>query len=327
MMPETTIEGNARSVGYNEALKDPALRKILSAEASQEVPAEYAGALAGMEDGLVIVVEPNARAKITVERKLASGGAAGTFFIFGENSHSTVFYRTALPEGGSECRGLFLSRWAVAHCCFLQSDSGKAVSAVGMVARLGEGSQLKFLNSNLGGKERRDAFLFLQDGRASRCEHFEAGLAKQGQKFFLDSNHLHLAPDTYSRSVFKYATAGNSQVNVDGKVTIEQTAPGSDTHLLAKSLLLSENAVSKVIPMLFVRNSEVAAGHGSSMTPLQDEELFYLHSRGIGESESRRMVLQGFLRDLLARSEMDAGALGPLEAELEKDALGIFPRD
>jgi len=327
MKPETTIEGNARLLTYHEALEDTALGKILSAEDVKNAPEGYRSALAGMEEGTVIVVEPHARAKITVERKNPPGRAFGTFFIFGENSHSTVFYRTALQESTRECRGIFLSKLAVAHCCFLQADNEKALSTVGLVARLGECSQLKFLNSNIGGNEKRDAFLFLQDRRASRCEHFEAGLARQGQKFFLDSDHLHTAPDTYSRSVFKYATAGNSQVNVDGKVTIEQAAPGSDTHLLAKSLLLSENSISKVIPMLFVRNSDVAAGHGSSMTPLQDEELFYLRSRGIGESESKLLVLQGFLRDLISRSEMDAGALGTLEAELEKDAHSIFPRD
>ena len=69
------------------------------------------------------------------------------------------------------------------------------------------------------------------------------------------------------------------------------------------------------------------AGHGSSMTPLNDEELFYLRSRGIGESESRLLVLQGFLQDLLAKSEIEPALLETLGAELEKDALALFPRD
>jgi Fe-S cluster assembly scaffold protein SufB len=145
-----------------------------------------------------------------------------------------------------------------------------------MVARLSDGAQLKFLNSNLGGKEKTDAFVFLQEGRGSRCEHYEASLSKGDQRFNKESEHMHLAPDTYSRSIFKYATDGSSQVHVNGKVTIEQCAPGSDTHLLAKSLLLSENAISKVIPMLFVRNADVAAGHGSAMTPFSDDDLLPL---------------------------------------------------
>src|SRR3989338_5134213 len=121
---------------------------------------------------------------------------------------------------------LFLGRGATAHFCALQENGEKADTVAGMVARLGEGSSLKFLNSNIGSNEKKDGFLFLQDGRGSRCEHYEVSLARGRQKFSKSSFHFHSAPDTFSRSVFKYATAGSSQVNVDGQVTIEQNAPG-----------------------------------------------------------------------------------------------------
>ena len=94
-----------------------------------------------------------------------------------------------------------------------------------------------------------------------------------------------------------------------------------------KSLLLSKNSVSRVVPKLFVRNAKVMAGHGSAMAPLDEEELFYLRSRGISENESRLLVLQGFLRDLLEKSCIKAEILAPLEAEIQKEAWEIFPRD
>jgi Fe-S cluster assembly scaffold protein SufB len=327
MRPDISIEGGARLLSFKEALAVPSLAATLKQAPTGKEPKGYLSQLGAMEHGDVIVVEPSAKASISISRTHSPSPSFGTFFIFGENSHSAVFYKTSLQENSHEARGLFLGKGSVAHCCFLQADGEKAESQVSMVASLGENSQLKLLNSNLGSAKKTDRFLILQNGRGSRCEHFEVSLAKGHQKFIKESDHLHIAPDTYSRSIFKYATAGHSQVNVDGKVTIEQSAPGSDTHLLAKSLLLSEHSISKVIPMLFVANSNVLAGHGSAMTPLQDEELFYLRSRGIGESESKLLVLQGFLQDILAKSEMDASALAPLEAELEKDAFSIFPRD
>lgn len=327
MKPFSKIAGDAAVLSYSEALAQPKLASALNAAPTGREPEAYMKAIAEMQEAGVIAVEPNASATISIERNGTPEKNSGTFFVFGENSRSAVFYKTSFAADSAECRGIFLGKGAEAHCCFLQANGRGTNAEVAMVARLGEGSKLKFLSSNLGGERKKDGFLFLQNERGSRCEHFEASLAKGSQRLSKESDHVHLAPDTYSRSIFKYATAGNSQVNVDGRVTIEQSAPGSDTHLLAKSLLLSENSISKVIPMLFVRNSEVAAGHGSSMTPLQDEELFYLRSRGVGESESRLLVLQGFLRDLLLKSEMGAHSLAPLEAELEKDALSIFPRD
>jgi Fe-S cluster assembly protein SufD len=247
--------------------------------------------------------------------------------VFGEGSESSVFLKTEYDADSEEGRALFLSKGASVQCCFAQKNSESAKSSAWMVARLGEDARLKFLNSNMGNAEKHEKVVFLQEGRGSRCEHYEVSLAKGKQRFYKDSEHLHIAPDTFSRSVFKYATAGNSLVDVEGKVTIEKSAPGSDTHLLAKSLLLSEKSVSKVIPMLFVHNAEVAAGHGSAMTPLQDEELFYLRSRGVGESESRLLVLQGFLQDLLDKSEISLSIIESLKTELEEDALRIFPRD
>ncbi|MCX6772390.1 MAG: SufD family Fe-S cluster assembly protein, partial [Candidatus Micrarchaeota archaeon] len=209
----------------------------------------------------------------------------------------------------------------------LQENGAKAATVSGMTARLGEASTLKFLNSNIGSSEKREGFAFLQEGRGSRCEHYEASLARGSQKITKNSDHFHLAPDTYSRSIFKYATTDKSQVNVDGKVTIEKSAPGADTHLLAKSLLLSDSSISKIVPQLFVHNADVAAGHGSAMTPMPEEELFYLQSRGVGESESKLLVLQGFLQDVLVKSEINQAALSEFAAALERDAMRVFPRD
>ncbi|MEM2138408.1 MAG: SufD family Fe-S cluster assembly protein [Candidatus Anstonellaceae archaeon] len=328
MKISSKITGGAKILPYSEAAKLPEFAKLLSALPTGKEPKEYLQFLSNeKKEGNVIFVEAGAKAEISIEISGKPTQGFATFFVFGKDSESSVFLKTSYEVDSDEGRALFLSKGAVVQCCFAQKNSESAKSSAWMVARLGEGAQLKFLNSNMGSAEKREKVVFLQEGRGSRCEHYEVSLAKGKQRFYKDSDHRHIAPDTYSRSIFKYATAGNSFVDVEGKVTIEQSAPGSDTHLLAKSLLLSEKSVSKVIPMLFVHNAEVAAGHGSAMTPLQDEELFYLRSRGVGESESRLLVLQGFLQDLLNKSDISPAIIENLKTELEADALKIFPRD
>lgn len=321
-------EGNATITPIREALRmGNALKEQLGRPLSGKEPDEYLLALALFSDAQVVAVGAGKPSRVFLEMGGDPPDYFAIFFLFGNDSQSTVFVKSAFGADSHEARALFLGNGASVQFCALQENGGKATSAAGMAAMLGEGSSLKFLNSNIGSLEKRDGFLFLQNGRGSRCEHFEATLARGSQRFFKNSQHFHAAPDTYSRSVFKYATTGKSQVNVDGQVTIEQGAPGSDTHLLAKSLLLSDESMSKVVPQLFVHNADVMAGHGSALTPMPEEELFYLQSRGVGESESKLLVLQGFLQELLVKSEMDSAVLSGLAAELDADALSIFPRD
>lgn len=324
----TRTEGEVAILTIAEALKrGNALKEQLGKPLTGKEPDDYLLALALFTGGNVIAIGGSAPAKVFLELAGEPPDYFATFFLFADDSASAVFAKSSFAASAHEARALFLGRGATAHFCALQENGKNADTVTGMAARLGEGSSLKFLNSNIGSKEKKDGFLFLQDGRGSRCEHYEVSLARGRQKFSKSSFHFHSAPDTYSRSIFKYATAGSSQVNVDGQVTIEENAPGSDTHLLAKSLLLSDESMSKVVPQLYVHNADVMAGHGSALTPMPEEELFYLNSRGIGESESKLLVLQGFLQDVLVKSEIEPSVLRTLSQELEKDALSVFPRD
>ena len=307
--------------------KGNALQEQFGKPFSGREPDSYLLSFALFTDAAVIAVNSGKPAKVFAEIIGKAPENFAVFFLFADQSEASVFLGKKLSGNANDCLGLMVGNNANVEFCLLQRNGEKSDSSTGVFARLGEHSQLKFLNSNLGGREKQEQIAFLQDGRGSKCYHFEASLVRGAQKISKNSNHLHVAPDTYSRSIFKYATAGNTRVDADCSVTIEQTAPGSDTHLLAKSLLLSKNSVSRVTPQLFVRNAKVMAGHGSAMTPLDEEELFYLRSRGVGENESRLLILQGFLKDLLAKSEMSAGILAPLEAEIQKEALEIFPRD
>ena len=325
---KNNVGGNVAVLSVAEALKrGNALKEQLGTPLAGKEPDEYLLALALFTSGNVIAVGGTAPATVFLEMSGKAPEYFATFFLFADDSTASVFVKTSFAGNTHEARALFIGRGATAHFCALQENGEKAKTVAGMAALLGEGSSLKFMNSNIGSKEKRDGFLFLQNGRKSRCEHFEVSLARGKQKFFKSSFHFHSAPNTYSRSIFKYATAGSSQVNVDGQVTIEENAPGADTHLLAKSLLLSSDSMSRVVPQLFVHNADVAAGHGSAMTPMPGEELFYLQSRGISENESKLLVLQGFLQEVLLKSEIEPSVLRTLSQELEKDAMRVFPRE
>lgn len=328
MKVEVKIEGNAVVLPIAEALRrGGALAEQLGKPLCGREPDSYLLSLALFTDAHVIAAGAGAPSRVFLEISGKPPGYFAAFYLFADGAKAAILEKAAFQGSADECRALFLGKGSSVQFCSLQNNGPKSHFAVGMAARQGEGSRLKYLNSNIGGLEKNDSMLFLQEGKGSRCEHYEASLASGKQRWHKDSDHVHLAPGTYSRSLFKYATAGQSQVFVDGKVTIEQSAPGSDTHLLAKSLLLSGNCVSHIVPKLFVHNSEVMAGHGSAMTPIDDEELFYLGSRGIGPAEARRLVLKGFLREALQKSEIDSAIASLVQGELDLSAGKVFEGD
>ena len=151
----------------------------------------------------------------------------------------------------------------------------------------------------------------------SRCEHYEVALLSGAQRLFARTTHLHAEPGSVSRSSFRYAAAGSAQVSVQGNVEIARKAKGADAHFVAKSLLLSREAVVKVVPMLSVKTGNASAGHGAAMAPVSADELFYLETRGIDDKEGRRMILAGFLLEFQARQK-DA-----IMAVVEKKICGL----
>jgi len=173
--------------------------------------------------------------------------------------------------------------------------------------KIGKNASLKLIGCHLGGRETKSEVKILQKA-GSRCEHFEVALLSGSQRLIARTKHLHCEPGSFSRSSFRYAAAGCAQADVQGDVEIARKAVRADAYFVAKSLLLSRDAVVKVVPMLSVKTGDVSAGHGAAMAPISADELFYLESRGIDGMAARRMILEGFLLDFEARQMDDVRA-------------------
>jgi Fe-S cluster assembly protein SufD len=97
-----------------------------------------------------------------------------------------------------------------------------------------------------------------------------------------------------------------------GEVHIGPKAVGTDSYEQNRNLVLSEGTRADSIPNLEIQTGDIAgAGHASGTGRFGDEQLFYLQSRGIKELEARRLVVMGFLVDVVTKIQDDA-----LRAEL-----------
>lgn len=106
-----------------------------------------------------------------------------------------------------------------------------------------------------------------------------------------------------------------------GDVLIQAAAEGTDTYEMNRNLVLTDGARVDSVPNLEIETGEiVGAGHASATGRFDDEQLFYLQSRGIPAEEARRLVVRGFFAELVQQiglPDVEARLLDKIEAELK----------
>jgi Fe-S cluster assembly protein SufD len=113
----------------------------------------------------------------------------------------------------------------------------------------------------------------------------------------------HAVPNCRSNVLYKGALQGEGARTVwIGDVRIRPEATGTDTYELNRNLVLTDGARADSVPNLEIETGEIAgAGHASATGRFDDEQLFYLCSRGIDAETARRLVVRGFFADVVAR--------------------------
>ncbi|MET4636977.1 Fe-S cluster assembly protein SufD [Mycetocola sp. 2940] len=111
----------------------------------------------------------------------------------------------------------------------------------------------------------------------------------------------HDAPHTRSRVTYKGALQGAGARTVwIGDVLIRQTGTGTDSYEQNRNLVLTDGTRADSVPNLEIETGDIAgAGHASATGRFDDEQLFYLQARGIPEEEARRLVVRGFLTEIV----------------------------
>src|SRR5690606_14418319 len=140
----------------------------------------------------------------------------------------------------------------------------------------------------------------------------------QEHQLFVD----HAQPKCTSRVTYKGALAGASARTVwIGDVLIRAAAEGTDTYELNRNLVLTEGARADSVPNLEIETGEIeGAGHASATGRFDEEQMFYLRSRGISEDQARRLVVRGFFADLIREigvPQVEESLLAAIELELE----------
>ncbi|WP_028923036.1 Fe-S cluster assembly protein SufD [Pseudonocardia acaciae] len=134
----------------------------------------------------------------------------------------------------------------------------------------------------------------------------------------------HAVPHCRSNVIYKSALQGDDAHTVwIGDVLIRAAAEGTETFELNRNLLLTEGARADSVPNLEIETGEIAgAGHASATGRFDDEQLFYLRSRGIPEAIARRLVVRGFFNEIINRISVPE-VRERLEAAVEAELAAI----
>ena len=137
----------------------------------------------------------------------------------------------------------------------------------------------------------------------------------------------HQGPRTVSRVSYKGALHGAGARTVwVGDVLIGADAIGTDSYEQNRNLVLSEGTRADSIPNLEIKTGDIAgAGHASATGRFDDEQLFYLQSRGIEELDARRLVVMGFLLDVVSHIP-DPGLVKSLTEQI-RNKLSLTEED
>ena len=142
----------------------------------------------------------------------------------------------------------------------------------------------------------------------------------------------HSEPNCTSRILYKGALQGDAKSSLPdahtvwiGDVLIRARAVGTDTYEMNRNLVLTDGARADSVPNLEIETGEIAgAGHASAVGRFDEEQLFYLMSRGIPEDVARRLVIRGFFGEVINRigvPEVRERITEAVESELESSGI------
>jgi Fe-S cluster assembly protein SufD len=182
-------------------------------------------------------------------------------------------------------------------------DWGRGVTHLSVQrAILARDSELRSLAVSFGGSLSRTEVESILEGDGGSSEMLGVYFADEDQHFDHRSIQDHLGSQTASDLLYKGALKGRSRTIYSGTVIIRQGAHKCDAYQTNRNVLLSEQAKADSIPNLeILSNDPVRCGHAASIGPVDDDQLFYMQSRGIPFEEAERLIVFGFFQEVLDR--------------------------
>ena len=135
------------------------------------------------------------------------------------------------------------------------------------------------------------------------CHLIGMYVLNNGEKLDLKTSARHLARNTSCLQDVRGVLKDNSESKYIGSIIIEKDASQTESFLDDNVLVLGNGTKNQSDPTLEIKNNDVKASHGSTTGRINEEEIFYLSSRGLSKTESENIIVEGFFEKLLNQIE------------------------
>jgi Fe-S cluster assembly protein SufD len=160
---------------------------------------------------------------------------------------------------------------------------------------------VRSLAVNLGAAFARTQVESVLRGQGSFSEMLGLYFADSNQHFAQRTLQAHEGPNATSDLLYKGALKEKARSEYSGLIKVLVGAQGTDAYQANRNLVLSDEAVARSIPQLEIEANEVRCTHGATVSPVEEEHLFYLMSRGIDRTTAQKLIVFGFFGDVLDR--------------------------
>jgi Fe-S cluster assembly protein SufD len=157
------------------------------------------------------------------------------------------------------------------------------------------------LNLHLGGRYSRFESLSRLIGEGARSDLLAVAVAKGQQEFDARTLQDHISPRTASDLLYKNALDDRARTIFGGLIRVEPHAHFADAYQKVRNLLLSDDAEADSMPGLEILADNVRCTHGATSGQIEEDQLFYLRSRGIPTKVAQRLLVTGFLDEVIQR--------------------------
>ena len=225
------------------------------------------------------------------------------------------FEGQALHAGGFELYCQAGSQVKLAH--FQDWGSGEVYDISTKRVEIGRDAHCSWVPIHLGGHLTKQTLDIITAEKGSDMRHNGLYFTEGTEHLDLFTTDLHEQGNTTGDTVWKGALTGESRASYEGLIHIVEGAQQTNTYLQTHSMLLSPKAKADAIPSLIVKTDDVSASHGGTVGEVDEDQVFYMMTRGISRQEAIRILVEGYFEPVIGRLEDE-----PLEALVRERIAG-----
>ena len=184
-----------------------------------------------------------------------------------------------------------------AHCRYstVQNWSNNIVNLVTKRTLVDDNGHMEWIDGNVGSGLNMKYPACILKGKGSKGTTISIAFAGEGQLQDTGAKMIHLGENSTSTIISKSICRGGGKVNYRGKVSCGPKAVGARSHVECDTLILDDISTSDTIPENSGHNGDMYIEHEATVSKVNEDQLFYLMSRGLTESEATEMIVMGFI--------------------------------